>query len=232
MACGNNEGNKQVNNNNNEGNDNNSNNDGNVEEVYKLKLNDLFPPTKYDYEPRNYATNIFSEKVKEATDGRVEIEVFNSAQLAQTDQLMDVLSSGSIDFGTSGAHLFGDIIPASHAINLPFWAKDEENAKELLNSEYGDIFKESFEDYGVKVMIAYPTSNQIIMSTNPVKTLDDFNGKLFRIESGLWDSWYQEIGLSPVNVDSSEIYNAMQLGTIDGLFYADYTLETANYHEV
>ena len=128
------------------------NGDSTTQETITIKYNIAYPPAVYDFEPKKLATEAFKERIEKATDGRVKVELYYSSQLAPASEMMDALSSGLIDMGTYNAHVFGDLVPAAHAFNLPFWAKDEDNALELLNSEYGQILDDELLNYGVKTL--------------------------------------------------------------------------------
>ena len=60
-----------------------------------------------------------------------------------------------------------------------------------------------------------------------VNSVADYAGKKIRA-LGVWGDYYAAIGASPVNIPGTEVYQALQLGTIDGAHYGWSALSDAN----
>lgn len=202
------------------------------EPTYNLKLNSVYAPAQYDDEPKHIATVRFAELVKERTDGRVNIEVYHSDQLVPVDQAFDALVNGTIDIEAASSY-WGETIPTQDFPWLPFAFYGPDHMRHVLReTEIGEIYERNLEEKGVKVLFYWPSGNQGIISKDPITKLEDMNGKTIRLGSGLWTSWYKEMGVAPANISGPEQYEALMRGTIDGAIYPFYTLETSKLHEV
>ncbi|OUM86833.1 MAG: hypothetical protein BAA01_15495 [Bacillus thermozeamaize] len=210
--------------------DKNSNGqDGNT---YRLTYNLTFPPAANDWEPKYWAAEEYARLVKERTNGRVQIDVFYSNQLVPQNELLDALASGTVDMGGASAY-YGQLVPEIDAIWLPFWNKGEEHAMHVMReTEVGKIFEKSLEDYGAKVLFYWPTGMYALMTKEPVQSLKDLKGIKMRLAFGIWKQWYEQMGVAPANVAAAEQYEALLRGTIDGVIYPTYTIETYKFHEV
>jgi len=204
----------------------------NQEETYRLTMNVSYPPVTQETEPKHAATEKFAELVKERTDGRVEVDVFFSNQLIDTDQTLEALKSGAIDMAGAGSY-WGETVATNDFPWLPFAFYGPDHMLHVLrDTEIGEIFESNLEEQGVKVLMYWPSGNEGILSSEPITSVEDMNGKTFRLGSGLWTDWYEEMGASPANISGGEQYEAMMRGTVDGTMYPFYALDTHNLHEV
>ncbi|WP_078428273.1 TRAP transporter substrate-binding protein [Alkalihalobacterium alkalinitrilicum] len=222
-----------------EGNDSQSQEENNNEEApssdetFTFTLATAYQPAKHEYEPVHIGLEVFAERIKERTDGRVQLNIFYSNQLAPQDELMNALAAGSVDFAFTAPQYYGDTIPTSFFTNIPFWSQGEDHGLSLIrDTEIGEIYEREVEAYGAKVLLYGATGEYGIISKKPIRTLEDMNGLAFRAAGGLWAPWYDEMGTSPVNIAAAEIYEALQRGTIDGIPFPYHTLDAYNYHEV
>lgn len=56
----------------------------------------------------------------------------------------------------------------------------------------------------------------LLMTTKPVKTMDDLKGLRLRSGGAPWSRWAEAAGATPVNISVFEVFEAMSQGTIDG----------------
>ncbi|QQK80309.1 TRAP transporter substrate-binding protein [Salicibibacter cibi] len=202
------------------------------EETYTLTYNITFPPPQYDYEPKRHAVETFSERVEEETDGRLQIDYYYSNQLVPEDELLDAIAAGTVDMGGHGPY-WGDLVPTNDALWLPFATQGEQDAIELMReTEFGEIFEENMEEYGAKVLFYWPASTQSLMTNQPVRSPEDLAGTNLRLPTGLYLDWFSELGVAPSSIATTEMYEGLQRGMMDGTIYPAYTLDTNNYHEV
>jgi len=70
------------------------------------------------------------------------------------------------------------------------------------------------------------------MTKKPIYKVSDFKGLKLGMVSKLWTGLYDRLGISGVSITGAEQYTALQRGTIDGIIYPTYTVETYKFHEV
>lgn len=207
-------------------------NGNNSNDEFVLKMNTTYPPAKHEDEPKYLAIEKFAETVDSRTDGRVKIEIYQSNQLVPQKQMLKALSSGTIDMGVGGAY-YGDELPTQDFLWLPFAFEGVEHARHLMrDTEIGEIFANELEENNVKMLMSIPFGINTILSKKPITNADDMKGMKLRLPTGLWTEWFKELGVSPVNIDTSENYQALERGTMDGTILAYNTLDTYNLYEV
>ena len=79
------------------------------------KIADILSPDH----PHTPTMQFFADRVKERTKGRVEFQVFHSAQLGQTKDLYMGVQTGSIEMAKMPASFAGEWIPEEKVWDLP-----------------------------------------------------------------------------------------------------------------
>jgi TRAP-type C4-dicarboxylate transport system substrate-binding protein len=62
----------------------------------------------------------FKEELEKQSGGAIALQIFDNAKLFTNDQVVDAVSSGAIDIGTTAVHNFAVKIPAAAIIDQPF----------------------------------------------------------------------------------------------------------------
>ncbi|WP_347491219.1 TRAP transporter substrate-binding protein [Desulfoscipio sp. XC116] len=200
--------------------------------TYTLNLNCPYPPPAYEWESKYIAHEKFAERVKEATNGQVNIKIYYNSQLSSTEQALDSLKRGVSDMESSTSY-WGGTVPESDVIWLPFWSKGHKHAIHVMReTKIGDMFEEAYHKQGAKLLFYWPVSIEGLISTEPIKTFDDMKGTKLRMGSTMWPTWFKEMGVTPINVAPSEQYEAMMRGTMDGTIYVLYSIDTYKFYEV
>ncbi|MDE5414525.1 TRAP transporter substrate-binding protein [Alkalihalobacterium chitinilyticum] len=205
----------------------------NSDEIFTLKMNSMYPPSVYDWEPKYFLQEKFAEEVELRTDGRVKIEIFYSNQLAGQAESLDALSRGTIDMQNGVAAVWADRIPEGLFQGLPYWNLDEDTGNYLLHeTELRDLYSEALEEYGVKLIGNWATSLSGYMSTEPMITAEDFRGKVVNSMSALTSEYFRTLGSGIATVPFVEQYEGLLRGTIDAIPFPFYSLDTYKLHEV
>lgn len=208
------------------------NNESNEKKQYKLTYNVAFP--KGDPEDVvSISTERFAEEIYKRTNGQVQIDVFYSSQLAPVDQILTALEKGSIDMAYSLPEYYGEVAPTGFYGSLPFLGKDIDEFISLLREKgIADIMNEEFEEHGAKILLYATPGEYGFLSKKPIRTVEDMKGLTARAGNSLWTPWYEAMGTAPANIPSTDIYQALQLGTVDAVASSLNTIDYYNYHEV
>ncbi len=188
-------------------------------------------------DPAFNVINHFIKLVEEKTKGQVKIEAFQGGELGfPVTEIVDATGRGVVDlaiFYTSYLASQNPVMalaggrpgPATTPNDL---LKEVEGVKAFIAG--------AFEKFGTVYIGPMIYGNpEILVTTFPVKKLSDLKGKILR-SSGLAAVFYTKFGAQAIMMPGGELYQALQLGTIDGLewtdFAADYRLgfyEVAKY---
>jgi tripartite ATP-independent transporter DctP family solute receptor len=166
----------------------------------------------------------FAELVKEKSDGRITIDVFPAGQLGDEKTVYQTLQMGGgaidmcrgntnslTDFGVKKLSLFG----------LPFIFRDREHLWNVLNSEIGEAYLKEPQEIGTGMVGVFyldeGSRNFFTTEKNPVSSIADFKGKKLRVPTtDLMSDTVAAMGVQSTPISFSELYSALQSGTVDG----------------
>lgn len=183
----------------------------------KLKLAEIhlegYPTTEADKE--------FARLVEKKTDGRIHIEVYPGGILYQdeTDSIT-ALSKGEADFARVSTAPLSAFVPEINIVNLPYLFRDREHMWKVLNSHIGSSILDKIETSSSNLVgICYYDSDcRSFYTVNPVRKLEDMSGRRIRMMNSdmMKDIVNYLGGIGVSGIPSSEVYNAIQNGLVDG----------------
>lgn len=200
--------------------------------TYTLNLNCTYPPPQYEWESKYIANDLFAKRVEEATNGRVKIKVFYNNQLAPQAQALDALKNDVIQMESATSY-WGGTVPEGDFLWLPFWSKGHQHAIHVVReTKIGELLDQAYRKHGAHILFYWPVSIEGLITKKPVTRFEDMKGQRLRVGASLWPSWYQKMGVAPINVAAAEQYEAMMRGTMDGTIYVLYSIDTYKFYEV
>jgi len=154
--------------------------------------------------------------------GLFDVSVYANGALCQNDWnvLFDQTMTGSCDVAIESATALSALVPEMFACNLPFMFEGQDHLDAWLNSdsEVLSSWEKKFEDKNLKVLVIVSKPfRQMINNKRVIHTPEDVNGLTMRIpDSAAYYTVWEALGAKPVALAGSEMYSAIQLGTIDG----------------
>ena len=185
----------------------------------------------------------FADLTYEFTNGEVKIEIYPNGELGNEIDLFEQVQSGITDFCIAAPGQVVEFSDKFSFLSFPFMFDDRKHWERVITSDIGEEIKKIILDETSVRIIGYIGGGlRNVVSRRPLNELSDFKNFLMRIHPiPITLEMWQSIGVIPTIVAWSEIYNALQLGVIDGLenecewillakFYeqAPYIIKTAN----
>ncbi|MCW8195622.1 ABC transporter substrate-binding protein [Proteobacteria bacterium 005FR1] len=162
------------------------------------------------------AAENFARFVKEASGGRLVIQVYGADEIVPALGVFDAVSSGSVEMGHTSAYYWKGKIPAAQFFtSVPFGM----NAQEMNGwLHYGGgmaLWRELYEPFNLIPFAGGNTGVQMAGWFNrEINSVRDLKGLRMRIP-GMGGEVFSRAGGTAVNVPGGEIYTAMQTGVID-----------------
>ena len=183
------------------------------EAATELKLSNQLPPSHHI----SKGLVVFAEKVKEYSKGAVEVKIFDSAQLFKDTEIVEALQEGNVDSGLVPTNKWSGMIPAADVFEMPFIFQDLNSIQKFIDAGAGDLLDAEFQKKGVKTLFWVDYGYiQIFNNKLPLATPADFKGLKMRSFSSGDAETLQALGAAPTVMSSSEMYMALQRGTVDG----------------
>lgn len=159
--------------------------------------------------------------VEERTEGKVDIEVFWQSQLAggRDTTVVEQTQNGVVDIMSVSTLICTAWDPKLNVLGLPFIFESQKESTELLKmTSISNLLGEGLESIGFKVIGWLPRGfRQITNSKREIAKPEDLAGLKIRTpEADLIVSIFKSLNATPTPIDSSEIYNALQMKVVDG----------------
>src|SRR6266542_4512810 len=165
------------------------------------------------YHTVNY--NAWGAKVKEKSQGRMEIRVHPASSLYPGPELIPAVLDGRSEVGTVLASYLTDVLLEMGPLELPFMTSNiAEHKKAAL--QLRPFYTEMLAKKGLKLLSINTWPSQQIFSTVPIRTVDDWKGKKIRVYGADSANVTRLLGGSPVNIAFGEVYSALEKKTVDG----------------
>lgn len=160
----------------------------------------------------------FAKKVKERTQGAVEVQVFPNNQLGNDNTMIAGVRGGTIDMETSGNPFFTGLAPKLNVLDLPYQFETAAQAYKVLDGSIGRGLLAELEAHGLKGLAFWEVGfRSLANSRRPVLKADDIKGlKLRTTPNPAHIKAFQLMGANPQPMPFGEVYAALESRAIDG----------------
>ena len=129
-----------------------------------------------DY-PTTQAAHKFADIVKEKTNGRIEVEVYDSGQLGDEKSVIEQIQFGGIDMSRVALTPLSEFNKQLMALQLPYLYRDSDHMWKVLDGDIGDELLKSTESSGIVGLSWYDAgARNFYNSKKEIKSLDDLKG--------------------------------------------------------
>ena len=161
---------------------------------------------------------LFEKEVEERTNGEVDVEIYDSAQLYKDKEVPQAVGSGAIEAGVASLTRYVGDVPAVDVFYMPFLFNTEEKVRAAVAEGSGvrEALEEAIADTGGQVLYWQAYGGAIMLSKGePIKTPADLEGKKVRVFGKTLGDFVEAAGGAPTLISGSEQYLAYQRGTVD-----------------
>lgn len=161
---------------------------------------------------------IFEKEVEEKSGGKIDVQIYDSAQLYKDKEVPQAVGSGAIEAGVASLTRYVGDIPAVDVFYLPFLLNTEDKVRKA--TEPGNPVRtpldEAIKGTGSTVLWWQAYGGSIFLSKGgPIKTPADLKGKKVRVFGKTLGDFVEAAGGAPTLTAGSEQYLAYQRGTVD-----------------
>ncbi len=162
----------------------------------------------------------FSELVEEKSGGAVTIDVFPNDTLAggNSTKGVEYIATGGSDLGAYATSVLANIEPKMSVATIPWTFKSYEEAKEVIDTTGGEYYAGLLADKGITYLGSFHNGfRQLTNSRRAVTKPEDLKGLKIRVPgSEVYMNFFNALGANPTAMSWSEVFTAIQQGTIDG----------------
>ncbi len=163
---------------------------------------------------------LWANKVRERTNGRINIKLYPGVSLIQGDQTREfsALRQGVIDMAVGSTINWSPQVKQLNLFSLPFLMPDYAAIDALTQGDVGKSLFKTLDKAGV-VPLAWGENGyrEISNSKKPIKTPDDLKGMKIRVVgSPLFLDTFSALGANPTQMSWADAQPAMASGAVDG----------------
>ncbi len=173
----------------------------------------------------------FGAKVKEMSQGRMEIRVHAASSLYPGPEMLPALLDGRVEIAPVLSAYLTDVLLELGVLELPFLTQtldEHRRAAEALRGYTTDIMAKR----GLKLLTVHSWPTQQLFANQAIRTLADWKGKKFRVYGSESADLAKALGAAPVSIPFGEVYTALQRGVVDGAMTSATNAEPMKFFEV
>ena len=182
-----------------------------------FKASDVQPPGY----PTVAATENLGKKLAAATNGRLTLQMYPSAQLGGEKETIEQTQIGAIQMLRVSAGALGPIVDEVNVVNMPFLFKSIEHSEKMMDGPIGqDLLDRISANPGANlVALCWMNSGarSIYNTKRPIRTVEDIKGLKIRvIGNPIFIDMMNGLGGNGVAMGYDQVFSALQTGVIDG----------------
>jgi tripartite ATP-independent transporter DctP family solute receptor len=164
------------------------------------------------------AIDTFAREVEQRTQGRYKVQNFYSAALGAERESVEGVQLGTLDLTLTSTGPLPNFVPEVAILDIPFLFRDYAHARAVLDGPIGQDLLTRFPAKGI-VALAWAENGfrHMTNSKRPVNTPEDLRGlKMRTMENPIHIQAYRQFGILPTPMAFTEVFTALQQGTVDG----------------
>lgn len=165
------------------------------------------------------ATEKMAEELKEASGGRIIIEHYPASQLGAERETLEGITLGTVDCAVISSGVVANFSDDMYITSMPYLIDSYELGWKVYDGEFGQMLGAATEEDAGWKWLGW-CDNSLRMFSNSkreIRTPDDMKGLKIRTqENDLHMQIVNSLGASATPVAFSELYTALQQGTVDG----------------
>ena len=178
----------------------------------------LLAPAAPGPHPAYYMYEKFAGFLEEETDGATTGTILGPEVIA-LPQIKDALQTGLANVGNALPLYFAADFPQTGLAGDLALLGRSPHAMAWAMTEFGvncAPCQDEFKQFGAVFTGAGSSNVYVLLTTKPVRTLDDLQGLRLRSGGAPYSRWAENFGATPVNLPVGDTFEAMSQGTIDG----------------
>lgn len=164
------------------------------------------------------AIDTFAKEVEKRTNGRYKIQTFYGGALGAEREAIEAVQLGTQELTWTSTGPIPNFVPEVKILDVPFLFKDYAHARAVLDGPIGQEMLKKFESKGFKAL-AWGENGFRHMTNNkrPINIPEDMKGlKMRTMENPVHIQAYKGFGIIPTPMAFTEVFTALQQGTVDG----------------
>ncbi|MFA5899253.1 MAG: TRAP transporter substrate-binding protein [Hyphomicrobium sp.] len=168
--------------------------------------------------PKGMGAEKFKELAERYTDGRVKVEVYPLSQLYRDSEELEALQLGAVEMVAPSLAKFGPLGAREFEVfDLPYLFPDRAALRAVTQGPIGKDLLKGLESKGIRGLAFWDNGFKIMSANKPIRMPEDLVGLRMRIQpSRVLQAQMEALGVVPQVIPLPEVYQALQMGVLDG----------------
>jgi tripartite ATP-independent transporter DctP family solute receptor len=178
---------------------------------------------------------IAADRIKQETNGRLEITMYPSSQLGGDTAMISQAISGALQMYILPIDLLAPRNPACGITGVGFAFPDYDHVWPAMDGDLGRFLRDIAEKIGLYCLDKGWDHGfrQVTSRNKPITGPDDLRGFKIRLPvAPFLVSLFRHLGAAPTTLNFNEVYSALQTGIVDGQENPLVLIDTAKLYEV
>ena len=160
----------------------------------------------------------YIDNVQTMSNGEIQIEMFYSSSVVKSVEAFDAAATGILDCEmTSGAYQTGKN-PAFQFVGdiMGGYSTPYQQLSWLYYGGGMEAAQKLYNQFDMQLIGWWVYGQESLSSSKPIRNADDFKDWKFRSPPGMETKIFENLGASPIVMDFTEVFTALESGIIDG----------------
>lgn len=193
--------------------------------VINFKFAHIFPPPA----KQSKICEAFVKELEERTGGRIKTSYLGGGSLLKPPGMYRGIELGVADMGFAHVEYTPGRFPVTEVCDMPLGYPSAWVANHVVNDFYNTFKPKEWNK--VKVLWMHSSPPNVMITTKPVRKLEDLKGMTIRAPGRVGDT-VKALGASPAPMPIMEVYDGLAKGVINGVNIPFETLRTFRFAEV
>lgn len=180
------------------------------------------------------AVKFFVEEMSKRSGGKLKVKGFADASLGSDIQMQNALIGGAQEMMVGSTATLVGIVKDFAVFDLPFLFNNEQEADAVFDGPFGQKLAAKLNDKGLVGLVYWENGfRNLTNSKRPVEKVEDLKGiKLRVMQNPVYIDMFNGFGANAVPLSFSELFTAMETGTVDGQENPVTTIQSSKFYEV
>ncbi|TFW09540.1 TRAP transporter substrate-binding protein [Oxalobacteraceae bacterium OM1] len=183
---------------------------------------------------QGHAVKFFADDLAKRTGGKLKMKGFGSASLGSDVQMQNALIGGAQEMMVGSTATLVGIVSDFGVYDLPFVFRNEKEADAILDGPFGQSLMDKLQEKGLVALVYWENGfRNLTNSKRPIAKMEDLQGMKLRVmQNPVYIDMFKGFGANAIPLAFSELFTAMETGTVDGQENPVTTIQSSKFYEV
>jgi tripartite ATP-independent transporter DctP family solute receptor len=180
------------------------------------------------------AAKFFADDLAKRTGGKFKMKGFGNASLGSDPQMQNALIGGAQEMMVGSTATLVGIVSDFGVYDLPFVFGNEREADAILDGAFGKALTAKLQDKGLVGLVYWENGfRNLTNKKHPIARVEDMKGVKLRVmQNPIYIDMFKDFGANAVPLPFSELFTALETGTVDGQENPVNTIQSSKFYEV